>query len=142
MNEEAKYYYEHQNLRKKIYTDAWAAVAGAFNSKIEHPKKWAERALKEFDEQFPMPAFPLQQPVQIPFEQPYNPYPYPYPYNPYPFAPNTYKPFEVTSAEGQYDKYFSSDCKIDSPADETYKGFQEQSTNIPITGYNTVGGDF
>lgn len=112
MNEEEKYYYEHQNLRKKIYMDAWTAVAGVFNSKIEHPKKWAERALKEFDEQFPMPAFPLQQP---------------YPISPYPFAPYPYNPFQITSAEGQYDKYFSSECKIDSPANEAYKGLWEQS---------------
>lgn len=58
MNEE-QYYDEHQNLRKKCWIEAWANVAGAHNCTDDKTAtKWADEALKQFDERFPVPFFP------------------------------------------------------------------------------------
>lgn len=93
MNEETKYYYEHQNLRKKIYMDVWVAISTKATN-MDSPNRWAERALNQFDEQFPMPALPFQ----------------PISHNPHTHMPYPYSPFYVTSEQGQYEKDFSHIC--------------------------------
>lgn len=47
---------EHDLIRKKLWADVWAYTAGASNSThAEACTKWADRALKDFDERFPKP---------------------------------------------------------------------------------------
>lgn len=138
MSEETKFYYEHQNLRKKVWMDAWTAVAGAFNSKLADPKKWADKALQEFDEQFPSPVLPLNIP------EPYYPFPQPMqPFQPFPTAPYPYAPLYVTS-DGQFEKwhqetqlghictpfYFSDQCTIPNWCWPSAHGFGNASSAV------------
>lgn len=49
-------YNTHENIRKKLWSDAFAAVAGAFNcNSASVAIKWADEGLKEFDKRFPAP---------------------------------------------------------------------------------------
>jgi hypothetical protein len=49
--------FHHETIRKKLWADAWVRTAGADNCiDINTPTKWADAALKEFDQRFPKPA--------------------------------------------------------------------------------------
>lgn len=48
---------QHEQQRRAIWIQAWSAVASAWNSKeADVATKWADKALKAFDERFPAPA--------------------------------------------------------------------------------------
>lgn len=47
---------QHENKRKHVWTMAWCAVASAWNAESSAvATKWADAALKEFDQRFPKP---------------------------------------------------------------------------------------
>lgn len=57
---------EHQNKRKEMWIQAWAAVASAFNCHdSQTATKWADNALKDFDIRFPSPSISQQEIQEI-----------------------------------------------------------------------------
>lgn len=47
---------EHEQQRRKLWCDAWVAVANAYNSRTpEVATGWADAALADFDERFESP---------------------------------------------------------------------------------------
>ncbi len=47
---------EHELARKKLWADAWTAVANASDCKSKNaPTTWADQALADFDKRFPKP---------------------------------------------------------------------------------------
>ena len=46
----------HAKTRQKLWSEVWARTAGSSNCiNLSTPTKWADEALKEFDERFPAP---------------------------------------------------------------------------------------
>lgn len=51
---EKDYIKEHEDLRKKMWINAWCQVAGAIGcNETKTADKWADEALKSFDLRFP-----------------------------------------------------------------------------------------
>jgi hypothetical protein len=46
----------HEEIRRKFWMDAYLACVSSLNcTEISTPRKWANRALMDFDEKFPDP---------------------------------------------------------------------------------------
>lgn len=51
------YSFEHEQMRKELWCNAWCDVANAINcSSADSATKWADAALKDFDSRFPVPV--------------------------------------------------------------------------------------
>lgn len=51
----------HENIRKKLWCDVYVAYVGAANAtKEDGASRWADIALKRFDDAFPCPDKDLQ----------------------------------------------------------------------------------
>lgn len=58
-------FFRHEEQRKKLWCDAWIAVAGSSNCvSTEAPRNWADQALALFDQRFPAPKITIEIPTE------------------------------------------------------------------------------
>ena len=56
MNTTKDFVFQHEEVRKKLWCDAWVSTANANDCKsTDSATRWADDALKEFDARFPAP---------------------------------------------------------------------------------------
>jgi hypothetical protein len=46
---------EHERMRAELWSRVYAGIAGALAQTQDVATRWADKALKEFDERFPRP---------------------------------------------------------------------------------------
>ena len=56
MNTTKDFVFQHEEVRKKLWCDAWVSTANANDWKsTDSATRWADAALEEFDARFPPP---------------------------------------------------------------------------------------